>query len=551
MIVSTMMSLAQIRVFNFLAELEHVGFFKKVTGILIRKFRALIHPIVTLVATVLLNLSFSAYANEVKLYTEDQSVLIQGELLSYENKIYRVSTGIGVLELESLNIKCDGEACPASARGNELKIGGSQELVSSLIPTLVEDYGKAVNAELVHSITESGNAVFSLQTSDKELVDASFTVLTTDTESTAIADGTADLVIASSLATQQSDNVIQAADATVFALEGLVIVTSQANPIESITIEDAARIFSGQITNWSEVGGRNEQIRVYSLDEATPTGSLFKNLIMDQYGVQILESAERMETDELLVETVSVNPSGIGFIRFGVRGGVKSLAIRGSCGIQTPANTFSIKAEEYPLTRRLFLYQVDNFDQGLRGSFSDYLGTEEVQKTIAQNGLVNQSVSSIDVEEHALRLLSSMLPQDIEVSLPEVRGMISDLIDADRMSLTLRFQTGSANLDARAEGDIARIIDQIQKGRFTGKEILLLGFTDSVGRGDLNQVLSQARANQVRDKILASLPADLQKDLDIRVTGYGEMMPLACNETSLGRRINRRVEVWTKAAASQ
>ena len=78
------------------------------------------------------------------------------------------------------------------------------------------------------------------------------------------------------------------------------------------------------------------------------------------------------------------------------------------------------------------------------------------------------------------------------------------------------------------------------------KEILLIGFTDSVGRADLNTRLSQLRASQVREALVAALPDGLGETIPLNVQGYGEMSPLGCNETLGGRRINRRVEGWIR-----
>ena len=78
------------------------------------------------------------------------------------------------------------------------------------------------------------------------------------------------------------------------------------------------------------------------------------------------------------------------------------------------------------------------------------------------------------------------------------------------------------------------------------KEILLVGFTDSVGRADLNEVLSKARAGQVRSAIRRGAPRGTFDEVAMTAIGYGEMSPLGCNEAAVGRRINRRVEVWTR-----
>ncbi|MEM7614597.1 MAG: OmpA family protein, partial [Pseudomonadota bacterium] len=112
--------------------------------------------------------------------------------------------------------------------------------------------------------------------------------------------------------------------------------------------------------------------------------------------------------------------------------------------------------------------------------------------------------------------------------------------------ITLRFDEGSTRLDARAEKDVQRLAEMIHDGRFENKEVLLVGFTDSAGPAAVNASLSQSRAEQVADTLIDQLPVDLAERDMIRALGYGEMSPLACNDTATDRQINRRVEVWTR-----
>jgi len=66
----------------------------------------------------------------------------------------------------------------------------------------------------------------------------------------------------------------------------------------------------------------------------------------------------------------------------------------------------------------------------------------------------------------------------------------------------------------------------------------------------LNTELSQRRADQVRTALLEAKP-DLAERINFQALGYGEVSPLACNETAEGRRINRRVEVWIRDDVTQ
>ena len=55
--------------------------------------------------------------------------------------------------------------------------------------------------------------------------------------------------------------------------------------------------------------------------------------------------------------------------------------------------------------------------------------------------------------------------------------------------------------------------------------------------------LSERRARAVRRAVAARL---LRTDIPLRATGFGEVMPMACDDTPWGRQVNRRVEVWLR-----
>ncbi|MBC2838072.1 OmpA family protein [Robiginitalea sp. SC105] len=102
---------------------------------------------------------------------------------------------------------------------------------------------------------------------------------------------------------------------------------------------------------------------------------------------------------------------------------------------------------------------------------------------------------------------------------------------------TILFDTGKASLkpeSTRVFVDIIRILDQYPNSNFTVE-----GHTDSVGSNELNQKLSEERANSVRD-FLISEGIDASR---LRAVGYGEERPIATNNTRAGRTQNRRVEI--------
>ena len=115
----------------------------------------------------------------------------------------------------------------------------------------------------------------------------------------------------------------------------------------------------------------------------------------------------------------------------------------------------------------------------------------------------------------------------------------------DRLSSTFRFRTGSSQLNERAPIDMARLTDHL-KDAPQGTRVLFVGFTDSVGTFRNNQNLSERRAAAVMNT-LQDVSAGALNNVQMASTGYGEIVPSACNINDSGREINRRVEVWISA----
>jgi phosphate transport system substrate-binding protein len=114
---------------------------------------------------------------------------------------------------------------------------------------------------------------------------------------------------------------------------------------------------------------------------------------------------------------------------------------------------------------------------------------------------------------------------------------------ADRLSLTFRFEGGSASLDATSRDNLVDLAQLIALGMFRGERLLLAGFSDGSGAAEANRALSVERAARVAQELAAIAP-DLPAESLPAVEGFGEALPMACDETAAGRQLNRRVELW-------
>lgn len=105
------------------------------------------------------------------------------------------------------------------------------------------------------------------------------------------------------------------------------------------------------------------------------------------------------------------------------------------------------------------------------------------------------------------------------------------------------FASGQSSLRSEARANLQRVVEFVN--RYPGSSVLIEGHTDSQGSANLNQVLSQKRAEAVRDALV-------QDGIDgarLSALGVGEDRPVADNASEAGRAKNRRVEIVVQGAA--
>ncbi|MEL7216340.1 MAG: phosphate ABC transporter substrate-binding/OmpA family protein, partial [Pseudomonadota bacterium] len=281
-------------------------------------------------------------------------------------------------------------------------------------------------------------------------------------------------------------------------------------------------------------------------DAESGTRQVFEQLVMEPLGFAITPRANTLQNNADLSDAVASDPFGIGFTSFSFERNARAIGIQEVCGIISSPNAFSIKTEEYPLARRLYLYTADRDLAPHAANLIDFIDSDEAQDVIAASGYIDQAISEARVDEQGLRLANALFNAEDTSQLLQLRDLAGDLVNAERLSSTFRFQPGSSILDVRAQRDAVRLAELLSRGGFENKDVLVLGFTDSIGRADLNQALSFRRAQQVLAAIQATAAPGSLDGVNFTVQGYGEISPLGCNETFNGRRINRRVEVWVR-----
>ena len=114
---------------------------------------------------------------------------------------------------------------------------------------------------------------------------------------------------------------------TVVAIDGIAVIVNPANPVADLTIEQIAKLYTGEITNWSEVGGNDGPVVLIGREAASGTRDGFESITDTEDACKY--SQELTSTGDV-VQTVASNPNAIGYASLAsVKDTVKALNVEG------------------------------------------------------------------------------------------------------------------------------------------------------------------------------------------------------------------------------
>ncbi|ALG67426.1 PstS family phosphate ABC transporter substrate-binding protein [Beggiatoa leptomitoformis] len=163
--------------------------------------------------------------------------------------------------------------------------------------------------------------------------------------------------------------------ATLIAKDAIAALVNADNPVKSLTKAQLKGIFTGQIKNWSEVGGENLPIKPYVVKETSATYSVFAKSILDNSSYQ---SVEVVTPDGRMAPVVARERGAIGQISFSFlldAKGVKPLEIDGQIA--------TVENPNYPISRPLY-FTTKGEAQGEVKAFLEWTLSDDGQKVIKQ-----------------------------------------------------------------------------------------------------------------------------------------------------------------------
>jgi phosphate transport system substrate-binding protein len=463
---------------------------------------------------------------------------------------------------------CKSPAGNGAQTSAPLKFGicGSNTIGERLMPMLIEDYSKKFfGAPPTVKIVEPEHQIIEIKrpnaTQPAAIID--FQAKGSGTAPKALETRNVQVAMmsrrmkpeeAAGIKEKQNVEVLQPDSEHVVALDGVAVIVNASNPIRKLTLDQIARIFSGELKNWRDVRGKNENnqdvvgqdgpIKIYARDDKSGTYDTFKSLVMLKS--ELVPGALRYESSEELSAAVSKNAGAIGFIGFPYINDNHALRISSPCGIDSEPENFSVKMETYPLARRLFLYTLGTPPEGIVRNLVDYALSDGAQQTVVEAGFIDQTVEyqQADAEQRWFGTWGAApafaLPGGKEIPSQAVGQFARASSGMRRVSIVFRFERGESVLDTLARQNVGRLGRYLAQPAQLNRKVSLVGFADSDGGWASNAALASARAGAVANE-LRSLGLRLP---EIQQANMSYMAPVACNDTDLGRKLNRRVEVW-------
>ena len=169
---------------------------------------------------------------------------------------------------------------------------------------------------------------------------------------------------------------------TVLAYDGIAIIVNPANPVEDLTLEQIADIYTGKITNWSELGGSDSEIVLIGREAGSGTRSGFEEIVEVK---DLCQYRQELSSTGDVIATVAQNPGAIGYASLAsVKETVKAVKVGGV----TPSEE-TVKDGTYAIQRPFVLVTKEGVTLSETAqAFFDYAVSKDANAVVIAAGVV-------------------------------------------------------------------------------------------------------------------------------------------------------------------
>jgi len=180
---------------------------------------------------------------------------------------------------------------------------------------------------------------------------------------------------------------------TVVGYDGIAVVVNPKNPVKTLTIPQLSDIFTGKITNWKEVGGKDGKIVLLSREVNSGTHVYFKENVLNGGNAkgpkEFAPSALLMPSSQAIADEAATNKNAIGYFGMGyLSKKTKTIQVRKDASSPAVIPTLdNVLSNKYPISRSLYFYTAGK-PSGDAAKFIKFVLSADGQKIVQDQGFV-------------------------------------------------------------------------------------------------------------------------------------------------------------------
>jgi len=516
-------------------------------------------------------------AQQVDLRSPDEFISLEGEIVGFNGIMLSVETSVGVVAVPASEVICYGAGCLEILASNDF--GLTADALIDVIEVRADEGGTAVaetqDAEPIEQIIGfDGNAFNTLYrtvagayavagiTGNTIDLDPSGALSVTDPvtgQSVAMAIAASDEEPEINVGTVSLNGAAPAAYAgprdwattdtpthQMLGLKAFSVLVAPNAEISQISMDDLARVFAGEVTNWSQIGGADLNVLPLQLPTNSDVWAEMSRLVMEPSGRTVAGNVLTMADQAGIAASILQFPGSVSIVEADQANAEVTVQVAGACGVAVAPTPFNILSGDYPLVRAAMVSDVSEAGP-LTSELFDFAFSDVAQGLVAREGFFDTNAITQDASLKNERL-GGLLNADLDDAQRAAAGeMFQVLFDANRISTTL---IGGATSGPEGAWNRAMMVDlaaTIAQPQNQGREVIFVGLGQSSadGRAAINASAAAATDVAIAFEAFAS-DAIAAGGNTVSSYGFGNVALATCIDGQVDGPDDTRVEVWIR-----
>jgi hypothetical protein len=244
-------------------------------------------------------------------------------------------------------------------------------------------------------------------------------------------------------------------------------------------MNDLARVFAGEVTNWSQIGGADVSVLPLQLPPESEAGSAFQRLVMDPAGLEVSGSVLTMSDEAGVSGSIGQFPGSVGVVTTADANQDFVVDVAGSCGIALAPTPFNIISGDYALTRPVMATYNTTPNTALPAEVFDFAVGAVAQGLVESEGFINYRAVALNNADKNARISGLLGAELDDVQRAAAAEMFQALFDADRLSPTMTGGPASGPEGAWNRAMLINLVNFMREPGNEGREIIFAGFGQS------------------------------------------------------------------------